>query len=69
MANLTTATSADLETFATLTRAIATLNEKLKAKDIWVKSQEAELKHLLGGRATIAPIVPTIPGAKYVRKS
>jgi hypothetical protein len=41
MANLATATSADRETFATLTRAIATLTYQLKAKDIWVKSQEA----------------------------
>jgi hypothetical protein len=38
MANLTTDTSADRETVATLTKAIATLTEQLKAKDIWAKS-------------------------------
>jgi hypothetical protein len=69
MANLATATSADRETVATLTKAISTLAEQLKAKDIWVKSQEAELKSLLGVHATAAPIVPTTPGATYVRKS
>jgi hypothetical protein len=36
---------------------------------IWAKSQEAELKRLLGGRATTAPIVTAAPGAAYVRKS
>jgi hypothetical protein len=41
MANLATATSADRETVATLTRAIATITDQLKAKDIWAKSQEA----------------------------
>jgi hypothetical protein len=69
MANLVTAASADHETVATLIKAIATLTEQLKAKDIWAKSQEAELKRLLGGHATAAPIVPTTPGAAYVRKS
>jgi hypothetical protein len=71
MANLATATatSADREKVATLTKAIATLTEQLKAKYIWAKSQEAELKLLLGGRSTSAPIVPTTPGATYVKKS
>jgi hypothetical protein len=45
MANLVTATSADREIVVTLTKA---LTEQLKAKDIWAKSQEAELKCLLG---------------------
>jgi hypothetical protein len=69
MSNLSTATSADRETVATLTKAIATLDEQLKAKYMWAKSQEAELKCLLGGRATTAPIVPATPGATYVSKS
>jgi hypothetical protein len=47
MANFTTATSDDCETVANLTKSIATLTDRLKAKDIWAKSQEAELKHLL----------------------
>jgi hypothetical protein len=38
MANLATAISAYRETVATLTRAIANLTDKLKAKDIWAKS-------------------------------
>jgi hypothetical protein len=37
MANLATATSADREIVATLTRAIATQNDQSKAKDIWAK--------------------------------
>jgi hypothetical protein len=69
MANLDTATSADRETVATLTKEIATLTEQLKSKDMLSKSQEAELKRVLGGHATAAPIVPTTPGAAYVRKS
>jgi hypothetical protein len=68
MDNLATATSADLEKVATLTKAIATLTEELKSKDMLAKSQEAELKRLLGGHATASPIVPTTPGAAYVRK-
>jgi hypothetical protein len=69
MANLATATSADRETVVTLTKAIATLTEQLKAKYIWAKSQEAELKRLLGGHASAVPIVPTTPSASFVRKS
>jgi hypothetical protein len=44
IANLSTTTSADRETVATLTREIATLADQLKAKDIWSKSQEAEVR-------------------------
>jgi hypothetical protein len=51
MANLATATSAERETVATLPRAIATLTDQLKAKDIWDKSQEAEVRRLLGVQA------------------
>jgi hypothetical protein len=69
MANLATATSDDRETVATLTKAIATLTEQLKAKYIWAKFQEAELKCLLGGHTSAAPIVPTTPGSADVRKS
>jgi hypothetical protein len=54
---------------ATLTKAIATLTEQLKAKYIWVKYQEDELKRLQDGHASAAPIVPTTTGATYVRKS
>jgi hypothetical protein len=69
IANLATATSAERETVVILTKAIATLKEKLKAKDIWAKAQEAELKRLLGPQANDMPIVPTMPSASYVRKS
>jgi hypothetical protein len=55
MANLATATSADRETVATLTKAIATLTEQLKAKDISAKSQEAELKRILGAQGNAPP--------------
>jgi hypothetical protein len=48
MANLVTANSSERETVATLTRAIATLTDQLKAKDVWAKLQEAEVRHLLG---------------------
>jgi hypothetical protein len=48
MANLATATFADHETVATLTKAIETfteqLKDQLKVKYVWAKSQEAELK-------------------------
>jgi hypothetical protein len=67
--NLDTDTSADRETVASLTKAIATLADQLSANDMWDKSHEAELKRLLGGRATTAPIVTDAPGAAYVRKS
>jgi hypothetical protein len=69
IANLATATSADRETVATLTKAIETLTEQLKANNIWAKFQEAELKLLLDGRDTTAPSVPTTLGANKVRKS
>jgi hypothetical protein len=59
MANLATATSADRETVATFTKAIATLTEQLKVKDIWAKSQEAQLKRLLGAQGNATPIVST----------
>jgi hypothetical protein len=70
MANLATATSADRETVATLTRAIATLMDQLKAKDTWAKSQEAEVRRLLGGQvharpATAATSTPTTHVRKY----
>jgi hypothetical protein len=41
MANFTTITSEDCETFTTLIKAIATLTDHLKAKDIWTNSKEA----------------------------
>jgi hypothetical protein len=69
MANLATVTSSDREKVATLNKEIATLTEQLKAKDIWAKSQEAELKRLLGGHVSATSIVPTAPSTSYVRKS
>jgi hypothetical protein len=69
MANLTTVTSAERETAATLTNAIATLTHQLKAKDIWAKSHEAELKRLLGAQGNATPIVSTGQRNAYVRKS
>jgi hypothetical protein len=69
VANLVTATSADRETVATLIKAIATLTEQLKAKDIWAKSQEAELKRLLGEQGIATPIAAAGPTKAYVRKS
>jgi hypothetical protein len=70
MANLATATSADRETVATLTRAIATLMDQLKAKDTREKSQEAEVRRLLGGQVHARPAAaPTSTPTTYVRKS
>jgi hypothetical protein len=69
MANLATATSADRETVSTLIKAISTLTEQLKAKDIWAKSQEAELKRLLGAQGITTPISAAGPTNAYVRKS
>jgi hypothetical protein len=69
MANLATDKSADRETVAILTREIATLTEQLKAKDIWAKSQEAEVRRLLGvqGNTRLAAAAGT--AKTYVRKS
>jgi hypothetical protein len=61
MANLATATSADRETVTTLTKAIATLTEQLKANDIWAKSEEAELKYFLGAQGNATPIASAGP--------
>jgi hypothetical protein len=71
VANLATATSSDRETFAVLTKKIATLTDQLAAKDILGKSQEAEIKCLVSGRAnTRAGAAPApAPAAAYVRKS
>jgi hypothetical protein len=54
---------------ATLTKSIATLTEQLKAKDRLAKSQEAELKRLVGAQANTTPFVPTAPSTAYMRKS
>jgi hypothetical protein len=69
MANLATATSADRETVATLTRGIATLTDQLKAKDIWEKSQEAEVRRLLGVQGNTRPAAAAGTPTIYVRKS
>jgi hypothetical protein len=69
MANLVTATSADRETVATLTRAIATLTDQLKAKDSWAKSQEAEVRRLLGVQGHTKPAASTITPTTYIIKS
>jgi hypothetical protein len=69
MANLATANSADRETVATLTRAIASLTDQSKAKDIWAKSQEAEVRLLLRTHGNARPPVAPGPINTYVRKS
>jgi hypothetical protein len=69
MANLATAAAADRETVSTLTRAIATLTDQLKAKDIWAKSQEAEVRRLLGTQGKTQPAAAAGPTNAYVRKS
>jgi hypothetical protein len=68
MASLATAASADRETVATLTRETATLTDKLKAKDIWAKSQEAEGRHLLGVQGNTRPAATSGTPTAYVRK-
>jgi NAD-specific glutamate dehydrogenase len=68
MANLATAKSADRETVATLTRAIATLTDQLKEKEIWAKSQETELRRLLGVQGHTRPAAATSTPTTYVRK-
>jgi hypothetical protein len=52
-----------------LTIAIATLTDQLKANDIWAKSQEAELKRLLGAQGNAPPTAEAGPTNVYVRKS
>jgi hypothetical protein len=69
MVNLATATSAYGETLATFTKAVTTLTEKLNVKDIWAKTQEAEIKFLLGAQANAKPVVPNVQSTAYVRKS
>jgi hypothetical protein len=69
MSNLVTATSAHRETVATLTREIATLTDQLKAKDIWEKSQEAEVRILLGVQGNTRPAAAASTPTTYVRKS
>jgi hypothetical protein len=69
MANLATATSAERETVANLTRAIETLTDQLKAKDIWAKSQEAEVRRLLVVQGNTRPVTVAGTPATYIRKS
>jgi hypothetical protein len=69
MANLATATSADRKTVATLTRAIATLTDQMKAKDICAKSQEAEVRRLLGVQGNTRPAAAAGTPTTYVIKS
>jgi hypothetical protein len=69
MANLATSTSDDRETVATLTRAITTLTDQLKAKDIWENSQEAEVRRLLGVQSNTRPTAAAGTPTTYVRKS
>jgi hypothetical protein len=68
MANLATAMSADRETVATLTRAIETLTDQLNAKYIWAKSQEAEVRRLLGVQGNTRPAAAAGTPTPYVRK-
>jgi hypothetical protein len=67
MANLATATSAD-KIVATLTRAIATLTDQLKAKYIWEKSQEVEVRRLLEVQGNTRPAATSGTPATHVRK-
>jgi hypothetical protein len=69
MANLATATSDDRETVTTLTRAMSTLTDQLKAKDIWEKLQEAEVRRLLGVQTNTRPDAAAGTPPTYVRKS
>jgi hypothetical protein len=69
VANLATATSADHETVATFTRAIKTLTDQLKAKDIWAKSQEAEVRRLLDTQGNARPAAAPGLTNTFVRKS
>jgi hypothetical protein len=69
MVNLSTATSAYHETVETFTKAIATLTEQLKAKDIWARSQEDEIKRVVGAQDNATPISSAGPTNAYVRKS
>jgi uncharacterized protein (DUF1800 family) len=69
VANLATANYADRETVATLTKALETLTEQLKSKDIWAKYQEAEQKRFLVAQCNATPIASTGPTNAYVRKS
>jgi hypothetical protein len=69
MANLATATSADRDTVAVLTKTIATLTDQLSAKDMWVHAKEAEIKHLVSGRAITEAGATAAPAAAYVIKS
>jgi hypothetical protein len=66
---LANAPSDDRETVATFTKANATLADQLKAKDIWAKSQEDELKRLLGAQGNATPIVSAGQSNAYVRVS
>jgi hypothetical protein len=68
MANLATANSADRETVSTLTRAIATLTDQLKVKDIWAKSQEAEVIRLWSTHGNARPTAAPGPTNTYVIK-
>jgi hypothetical protein len=54
---------------ATLTREIATLTDQLKAKDIWAKSQEPEVRRLLGVQDNTRPAAAAGTPKTYVRKS
>jgi hypothetical protein len=69
MANLATATSADRELVSTWTRSIESLTDQLKAKDIWAKSQEAEVGRLLGVQGNTSPAAAASTPTTYVRKS
>jgi hypothetical protein len=48
---------------------IATLTDQLKAKDIWAKSQEAEVRRLLGVQGNTSPAAAADNPTTYVRKS
>jgi hypothetical protein len=63
MANLSTATSAERETVADLTKTIAALSEQLAAKDVFAKAKYAEIKCLAQLRAPAVVIATAAPAA------
>jgi hypothetical protein len=69
MANLSTVTSDDCQTVATLTQATKTLTEQFESKDIWATSQKAELKRFLDAQGNAISIASAEPTNTHVRKT
>jgi hypothetical protein len=69
MANLAISTSTDCETVVALAKKIATLTDQLAARDLWAKSKEENIKHLVSGRAITGAADSATPVAAYICKS